>query len=264
MRYRYLAPGLVGTVISFALASTLVAQTAVDSAAKVIRIKGPAKYTVGGVTKPLEVGTVLKAGAIIQAATEPGSYVDLVLGEAAETVPSAVTYRPYIPTSFSTSVAFRPIAEQNVIRIWENTVLGIDKLTTQATGADEVTETQLDLKTGRISGTVKKMSAGSRYEVKLPNGVAGIRGTSYDLAAEGVVKVLAGSVALVWGTSQTAQLVTEGNQYDARTGQMTPIPQMIIKMFDEIFAAMRVVLAAAPTTYASDKTVRNVSPVVGQ
>jgi hypothetical protein len=263
MRYRYLAPGLVGTVISFALASTLVAQTAVDSAAKVIRIKGPAKYTVGGVTKPLQVGTVLKAGAVIQSGTEPGSYVDLLLGESTVISPAPV-YHPYIPTSVSTLRLARPSAEQNVVRIWENTALGIDKLTTQATGADEVTETQLDLKTGRISGTVKKMSAGSRYEVKLPNGVAGIRGTSYDLTAEGVVRVFAGAIALAWGTPQTAQLVTEGYQYDARTGQMTPISQTLMLEFNRMFSDMRVIQPAAPTTYASDKTVRNVSPVVGQ
>ena len=79
-----------------------------------------------------------------------------------------------------------------MVRIWENTLLGIDKLTETQTGADVVTETQLDLKAGHIFGTVKKMSAASKYEVKIPNGVAGIRGTVYDISAEGVVKVSVG------------------------------------------------------------------------
>ena len=70
--------------------------------------------------------------------------------------------------------------------MWENTLLGIDKLTVTQTGADVVTETQLDLKAGHIFGMVKKMSAASKYEVKIPNGVAGIRGTVYDISAEGV------------------------------------------------------------------------------
>ena len=69
-------------------------------------------------------------------------------------------------------------AEQNIVRMWENTLLGVDKLTFTQTGADVVTETQLDLKAGHIFGMVKKMSAASKYEVKIPNGVAGIRGTA--------------------------------------------------------------------------------------
>ena len=104
-------------------------------------------------------------------------------------------------------VSYAPTAEQNMVRIWENTLLGIDKLTATETGADVVTETQLDLKAGHIFGMVKKMSAASKYEVKIPNGVAGIRGTVYDISAEGVVKVLSGSVVLAYvgpdGTTQT-------------------------------------------------------------
>ncbi len=38
-----------------------------------------------------------------------------------------------------------------MVRIWENTLLSIDKLTVTQTGADVVTETQLDLKAGHIS-----------------------------------------------------------------------------------------------------------------
>ena len=56
----------------------------------------------------------------------------------------------------------------------ENSALGIDKLTSMDTGSDSVTETQLDLKAGHIMGSVKKLSAASKYEVKIPNGVAGI------------------------------------------------------------------------------------------
>jgi hypothetical protein len=54
------------------------------------------------------------------------------------------------------------------------------------------------LKAGHIYGVVKKMSAASRYEVKIPNGVIGIRGTVYDLTAKGDVKVFSGSVVLAY------------------------------------------------------------------
>ena len=111
--------------------------------------------------------------------------------------------------------------------MWENTLLGIDKLTATQTGADVVTETQLDLKAGHIFGSVKKMSAASKYEVKIPNGVAGIRGTVYDISAEGVIKVLSGSVVLAYvgpdGTVVT-QVIMGLQQFDARTGTLTPLP----------------------------------------
>jgi hypothetical protein len=268
MRYAgNVVSGLVGAVVSLVLASTLVAQTPVESTAKVIRMKGAVRYSTGNnVWQTAEVGMILRPGSIVQVGSEAGCFVDLALDESSGNMEVPATYRPYIPTSLSTSTstAVRPSAEQNVVRLWENTVMAIDRLTTQTTGADVVTDTQLDLKAGRISGSVKKMSAGSRYEVKLPNGVAGIRGTSYDLAVEGVVRVFAGSVLFGWGSPQVAQLVSEGNQYDGRTGQMSAIPQTILQMFQQIFSAMRFVAPAAPTTYAADKTVNNVSPVVGQ
>jgi len=58
-------------------------------------------------------------------------------------------------------VTYQPAAEQNMVRIWENSRLGLDKLTSTETGANVVTETQLDLQAGHIFGSVKKMSAAS-------------------------------------------------------------------------------------------------------
>jgi hypothetical protein len=104
----------------------------------------------------------------------------------------------------------------------------VDKLTEMQTGADVVTETQLDLKAGHISGSVKKMSAASKYEVKLPIGVAGIRGTIYDFTAEGVIKVFSGSVVLAYtgaNGSTLTQVVMGLQMFDARTGTLSPLPE---------------------------------------
>ncbi len=258
--------GLAGTVLFLAFASALVAQTPMEGTVKVVRKVGAAKYSTGNnVWQPLEVGAILRPGSIVQSSSVSGSYVDLALGETdAVTQPAGSSYTPYVPTSLSSSIAPRPSAQQNVVRLWESGVLAIDKLTVQATGADTVTDTQLDLKTGRISGTVKKMSAGSRYDVKIPLGVASIRGTSYDLTVDGVLKVLAGAALFSSASLPNGQSVPEGFQFDARTGQMTPIPQSVIQTFGPIFAAMRIIQPGTPMTYAADKTVINVSPVVGQ
>jgi hypothetical protein len=272
---RKLMSVLIAVAVTLCMASTLVAQTVVEGTAKVIRIKGAARYFVGSTTnmpRDLTLGTVLRPGSIIQIGTEQGSYVDLVLSEGTSAsvvagAPQAASYTPYIPTSYSTAIAARPSGEQNVVRVWENTVLAIDKLTNQHTGADVVTDTQLDLRAGHITGNLKKLSAGSHYEIKLPNGVAGVRGSSYDLTADGVLQVFVGAMIIAWdraGTIQT-QVVSGGNQFDTRTGVMIPISQAALKYFEQILSVIRSTQAtAAPTTYASDKTVNNVSPVVGQ
>src|SRR5439155_5829516 len=82
--------------------------------------------------------------------------------------------------------------------VTENSTLAIDKLTFEKTGADTVAETQLDLKVGRILGDIKKTSPASRFEIKTPTGVAGIRGTKFDIAANGVTKVKDGCVVVVY------------------------------------------------------------------
>jgi len=116
---------------------------------------------------PLKVGTVLGPGATIK--TGSGSSVDLFLGKTAGTV-----------------------------RMAENTTLSIDKLTLTDTGADTAVEVQLGLTDGTILGNVNKLSAASRYEIKLPNGVAGIRGTRYRMSANSVISVLDGTVVFVY------------------------------------------------------------------
>jgi hypothetical protein len=85
-----------------------------------------------------------------------------------------------------------------VVRVTPDTSLGIDKLDLENTGIEKVIETQLDLRSGRILGSVKKMAAASKYEVKTPVGVAGIRGTEYSIDARGRVTIVTGSAVVVY------------------------------------------------------------------
>ena len=83
MRMRNLVNGLVVTGVVLAMVSSLAAQTVVQTSAKVVRVKGSARYkTDSNGWQPLTHGTVLKAGALVETAGE-GSYVDLALGEGA-------------------------------------------------------------------------------------------------------------------------------------------------------------------------------------
>ncbi len=263
---RSLINNLIAGAVAFAMLSTLAAQTVKEGTATVVRIKGPARYTTGNnVWQPLKVGAVLKPGTIVQTSTQRGSFVDIVLGGGSASVAQPAAFKGTIPSSLSSSVAYQPSAEQNVVRIWENSALGIDKLATQQTGAEQVSDTQLDLKTGHISGSVKKMSAASKYEVKLPNGVAGIRGTLYDIFAEGVVKVRVGSVVLAWVDPKTGNVVTQvvsgGQGYDARTGQLTPLSPSDMSSLDTLSTAIRITGTAPTEVMPRDRTVENVSPV---
>src|ERR1043166_4362049 len=85
---------LVVCGLVLAMVTSVAAQTAVQSAAKVVRIKGNARFSTGNnVWQPLRVGALLKAGTVIQTASE-GSFVDLVLGNEEAAVPTAAAAAP--------------------------------------------------------------------------------------------------------------------------------------------------------------------------
>jgi hypothetical protein len=236
-RIRSLINGLLAPTIVLAMACSLAAQSATEGSARVIRVSGPARFTTGNnIWQPLKPGDVLKPGTIVQTGKDKDCFIDLVLNESAgaASMPQPTSYNPSVASSASMSSAvmstYHPSASQNVVRLWQNSALGIDKLTTQQTGSDQVTDTQLDLRAGRITGQVKKMSAASRYEIKLPNGVAGIRGTAYNISADGVVIVYDGSVVVAIVTTDAqgnqhtdTQVVNGGYKYDAHTGKVTEL-----------------------------------------
>jgi hypothetical protein len=187
--------------------------------AKVVYKKGDLRYSTGNnVWQPLNLGDVVRHGTLIQTAAD--SRVTLVLGDV-----SAPVARPMRSDMFS----YHPLAEQSIVRLWENTLMGVDKLTEMRTGEAVVTETALDLKAGHITGSVKKMTAASKYEVKLPNGVAGIKGTVYECYAEGIVKVREGSMVVAYtgaNGSIVTQVVMSLQMFDIRTGTHSQIPDL--------------------------------------
>jgi hypothetical protein len=240
--------------VTLAAISTLAAENVVQVSAKVVRIKGDARYKVGsGAWQTLKRGDELKAGTILE--TGVNSRVDLMLGEG--TPPVA---RPVV----GEVLTYTPAAEQNMVRVWENSRLGLDKLTRTETGAEPVTDTQLDLQAGHIFGSVKKMSAASKYEVKIPNGVAGIRGTVYDISVEGVIKCLVGSIYLAYVDSSgkpASQVVMGEQEFDVRTGVLQALPNIDkTTMLDTLSVIRLLSRIAAPLTYTVDSTLILVSP----
>src|SRR6266446_4488233 len=118
-----LAKSLTVCGLMLAMAVSVAAEDSTQGAVKIVRIKGSARFsTSGGVFQPLKVGAVLHAGSIIQTAS--GSYVDIVMGDAGTPVP-----RPIVGDAKS----YQPMADQNIVRMHENTVLAVDKLTAMET-----------------------------------------------------------------------------------------------------------------------------------
>lgn len=259
---------IITGILALATVTTVSAQTAQDGLAKVVSLKGGARFmpATGGDWQAIKVGMVIKPGSVIQTAAD--SYVDVVLNnsKATQGLGAALEEPESISTSSSAGSGdsgYKPKAVQDAIRIFENAVLSIDKLTVTKTGADVVSETQLDLKAGRIFGTVKKLSAASVYEIKVPNGVAGIRGTIYLIGAEGTVFVLTGSVVIsyVSNGAVVTKEVPAGYQFNPSTGQVTQITNPILQQITRLARIFSKYLPNIPgTTYVFDKTIYNVSP----
>lgn len=250
--------GLVSCALTLAFTNHASAQT--DGIAKVVAISGDARYFTAGDSTPhnLKVGMILKSGVTIQTASGMNNYVDLILNN-----PSAMA----APSGSPSAIAhYQPKAEQDGIRIFDNSVLSVDKLTVTPTGADTVTDTELDLKAGSILGTVKKLDPASKYEVKIPNGVAGIRGTIYFLSASGILRVVSGSVVMAYvGPSGNVitQVVNAGEQFDISTGLVTPIPTPILANLIKISMEFLNPIFQPVTFISPDHRVYFVSPVGG-
>lgn len=191
---------LVGGALALAvmlLAARAGAET-IAQVVEVLQVKGNARYsTADKHWHDLRQGDILQPGVVIQTAAH--SFVDIQLSDrdtaakfqSAVLVVSATAYTP--PAS---GMGAGEESKANIVRIFESSVLAVDKLLVERTGVDEVAETQLDLQAGRIMGNVKKLSAASKYEIKVPNGVAGIRGSIYDISVNSALKMLSGSAIL--------------------------------------------------------------------
>ena len=260
-------------VCSIALALVSVAQAQTQGTAKVVRVKGSARYTTDNNSwQPLKANMVIKPGTTIQTGIERGSFVDIVTSDSDSSLPApAVLSGGVAGAGASAGVGgagsgAKAAAKQNIVRLWENTLVGVDKLTTTSTGAGVVSETELNLKAGRVIGSVNKLSAGSTYEIKLPNGVAGIRGTDFEISSTGVLKVISGEVVLAFVNSSTGETVTvrlrAGDTYNTGTQIISQIAQSEILSLQTTIDQVTQIRTADPTTVITvvDQTVEYVSP----
>jgi FecR protein len=265
---------ICGLVLAFTTGAS--AQDIKQGVATVVRIQGEASYTLesGPNAKwiPLVAGKIVQAGATIR--TEPGAMVDVVLGKQiqmpqAQGFPNAIGPAP--DSLVRGTVDFKPSVEQNVIRLSGGTTLKIDKLTVSDTGVDAVSDTELDLKHGKIFFSVKKLSTSSQYLIKIPNGIAGVRGTKGSIDEFGHCWALQHSVWLSMtgpdGLPITVE-VTEGHGFNPQDGQIITLPQDILDTLRDIGIAVdtlyyEVIQVTTTTSNGNDKTIVVISPVHG-
>jgi hypothetical protein len=253
-----LLPVLCGAL--FSLLSPASAQSASSGFATVVRVEGLASYTLGDDRwVPLVAGKILPEGVTIR--TGHNGVVDVVLGK-------DVSLHHNAP-QVNGMVASAPSAEQNVIRVTPDTTIGINKLTTVDTGADTVSDTELDLKKGKIFASVKKLTGASQYLIKLPNGIAGVRGTRFSIDFAGnttCYESTGGGVVLslvnALGGAPTTSVVGEGFSYGATTGLLTILSGDERTFLARLFNALRTIYT--PICYgAVDNTQCYVSPTHG-
>jgi hypothetical protein len=128
-----------------------------------------------------------------------------------------------------------------VLRVTEETTLRFDSLTFQSVESEMVIKTELDLRNGRILGRVKKLAAASEYSVKTPVGVAAIRGTDFDISADGkvIIREGRGEMNMVGpGGQVTSYSVGAGQQFDPQTQTVSDLLPEVANSMTEQFTEM--------------------------
>jgi hypothetical protein len=260
---------LCGAIASVAASAS--AQNTRQGYATAVRVQGNVTYSLGkGLEEyPLVAGKYLPPGSIVF--SKDNGEVDLVLGKAvdlpqAKWAPERISLAP--DAQVRGFVTYKPTADQNAIRLTPNSTMAIDKLTIVDTGSDTVSDTELDLQKGKIFASVRKLSGASQYIVKLPNGVAGVRGTLFSISADGTVVCFESknggvilSLTLPNGTTVTFQIAA-GQLLDPATGNPATISPQLNRFLEKVFKALRTTYFQV-VSFEYDHTDHRVSPTTG-
>ena len=253
------------------IATSATAQGNKQGFATAVRVEGIVTYSLGkGQPEyPLVAGKYLPPGSIVF--TKDNGVADLVLGKSidlpqAKWAPERISPAP--DAAVRGYVTYKPSTDQNAIRLTPNSTMAIDKLTIVDTGSDSVSDTELDLQKGKIFASVRKLSGASQYIVKLPNGVAGVRGTLFSISVDGGVACFESTgggvilaVTLSDGTSKTF-VVAPGQLLDPTTGQPATISPQLNRVLHEVFAALRTTYFQV-VNFEEDHTEHHISPTSG-
>jgi len=146
-------------------------------------VHGEAKMTVDGKNWiPLQVGSLLKTGTTVKTGT--AGRTDLFLG-----------------------------INGSMLRLVGGTELTFSRLAIKESPIEPIAQTEMILKSGRAIGSVRKLPMGSSYVIKTPKGEAKVKGTVYDINAEGELVVVTGKVKYTDKTTGKEVLIASGEKY---------------------------------------------------
>jgi hypothetical protein len=184
---------------------------------------GNVEYQSGGSWVPLQINAELDAGVLIR--TGPESTADLSVN-----------------------------GLSSALRVEPDTTVAIPTMTRSDSSRDADQDTMLDLQDGAILGNVKKISANSRYEIKTPHGVAGIRGTDYHVRS----KLESDGRHTVTFTSITGQVIVsavvdpggptivkvlrDGESWTPGNGDVVPTPIYELQLYENGLASLNAIL----------------------
>ena len=114
-------------------------------------VHGDATYATNGLFKPLRVNMELPAGTTIKTGKDSDIYIQV----------NGLT---------------------STIKVAEDSLVELTRMNAYGKGLSADTETDLTVKRGTLLGSVRKLSANSRYVVHSPNGVANVRGTDFSVS----------------------------------------------------------------------------------
>jgi hypothetical protein len=128
-------------------------------------------------------------------------------------------------------------------------------MTRSDTSRDSDEETMLDLQDGAILGNVKKISANSRYEIKTPHGVAGIRGTDYHIKSHlesdgrhtvtftSITGQVIVSAVVDPGGPTVVKVLRDGESWTPGNGDVVPTPIYELQLYENEMSSMMAALS---------------------
>jgi len=140
------------------------------------------------------------------------------------------------------------------ITVSPDTTITVEELSFDDSGPSPVVSTKLNLQAGKVAGYVKKSSAQSTYTVVTPTTSAAIRGTTYQVTAEGDVYVWDGCVDVTWQGQRFS--VCAGQHFDPRIGKVVPntLPPVIPPRVQPPVSPIGPVIILSPTIPQSGTT----------
>jgi FecR protein len=222
-----------------------------------VRVEGIVTYSLGTnqPEHPLVAGQYLLPGSIVF--TKDNGVCDLILGKAID-LPQAKWSPDRISLAHDSPVrgyvTYRPSADQNAIRLTPNSTLAIDRLKIMADSlyGDSVIDTELDLQKGKIFASVRKLKGASQYIIKLPNGIAGVRGTLFSLGADGSCACYesTGGGVIIAVTPTSGADIGNTQTYVVQPGQvLDPVTKQVVNISPEVNTFLQKVFDALRATY---------------